>query len=63
MIPSSPRRTWIFLLASSLAFYAPSLLAPSAWDQNSTYLLLSNIYQVALIAVQNSRNRSEGILN
>ena len=49
MIPSSPRRTWIFLLASSLAFYGPSLLAPTAWDQNSTYLLLSNIYQVALV--------------
>ena len=49
MIPSSPRRTWIFLLASSLAFLAPSLLVPAAWDKNVTYLLLSNLYQGALV--------------
>lgn len=49
MIPSSPRRTWIFLLVSSLAFYGPSLLVPAAWDKNATYLLLSNVYQVALV--------------
>ena len=49
MIPSSPRRTWIFLLASSLAFYGPNLLAPAAWDKNATYLLLLNLYQSALV--------------
>jgi hypothetical protein len=49
MIPSSPRRTWIFLLASSLAFYGPSLVVPAAWDQNATYLLLSSLYQGALV--------------
>jgi len=49
MIPSSPRRTWIFLLVSSLAFYGPSLLVPAAWDQNTTYLLLSSLYQGALV--------------
>jgi len=49
MIPSSPRRTWIFLLVSSLAFYGPSLVVPAAWDKNATYLLLSNIYQAALV--------------
>ena len=49
MIPSSPRRTWIFLLVSSLAFYGPGFLAPAAWDKNATYLLLSNLYQGALV--------------
>ncbi len=49
MIPSSPRRTWIFLLATLLAFYGPGFLAPAAWDKNATYLLVSNIYQVALV--------------
>jgi len=49
MIPSSPRRTWIFLLVTSLAFYGPTILAPAAWDKNATYLLLSNLYQVALV--------------
>ena len=49
MIPSSPKRTWIFLLVSSLAFYGPSFLAPAAWDKNTTYLLLSSLYQGALV--------------
>jgi hypothetical protein len=49
MIPSSPSRTWIFLLLSSLAFYLPTLLAPAAWDKNATWLLFSNIYQGALV--------------
>jgi hypothetical protein len=49
MIPSSPSRTWIFLLASSLAFYLPSLLAPAAWDKNATWLLISSLYQGALV--------------
>lgn len=49
MIPSSPWRTWIFLLVSSLAFYGPTFLAPAAWDKNATYLLLSSLYQGALV--------------
>jgi len=49
MIPSSPRRTWIFLLVSSLAFYGPGLFAPAAWDKNATYLLLYNLYQGVLV--------------
>lgn len=49
MIPSSPRRTWIFLLVSSLAFYGPELIAPAAWDKNATYLLLYNLYQGTLV--------------
>jgi hypothetical protein len=49
MIPSSPLRTWIFLLVSSLAFYGPGFLVPAAWDKNATYLLLSSLYQGALV--------------
>ena len=49
MIPSSPRRTWIFLLISSLAFLGPYLLAPAAWEKNATYLLLSSLYQGTLV--------------
>ncbi|MDD5179855.1 MAG: hypothetical protein PHT15_01175, partial [Gallionellaceae bacterium] len=49
MIPSSPRRTWTFLLISSLAFLGPYLLAPAAWDKNATYLLLSSLYQGTLV--------------
>lgn len=51
MIPSSPRRTLIFLLLSSLAFYGPSLLSPASLDKNATYLLLSSIYQAGLVVV------------
>lgn len=49
MIPSSPRRTWIFLLVSLLAFYGPGMLAPAAWEKNASFLLLSNIYQGILV--------------
>lgn len=49
MIPSSPRRTWIFLLASLLAFYGPGFFVPAAWDKNATYLLIFNLYQGALV--------------
>lgn len=49
MIPSSPLRTWIFLLVSSLAFMAPGFLVPAALEKNATYLLFSNIYQGALV--------------
>jgi len=49
MIPSSPLRTWIFLLLSSLAFYAPVLLMPADWGKNTGYVLFYNIYQGALV--------------
>ncbi|BBO99631.1 hypothetical protein [Sulfuriferula nivalis] len=49
MIPSSPKRTWIFLLLSSLAFYVPSLLAPASWDKNATYVMFSSLYQGGLV--------------
>ncbi len=49
MIPSSPRRTWTFLLVSSLAYFVPGLLVPAAWDKTAAYLLLSDFYQGALV--------------
>lgn len=49
MIPSSPRRTWQFLLFSCLAFWGPDLLVPDAWSKNETYVLLSTLYQEALV--------------
>lgn len=49
MIPSSPQRTWKFLLLSGLAFWGPDLMVPAAWSHNETYLLLSNLYQEALV--------------
>jgi hypothetical protein len=49
MIPSSPRRTWRFLLLSCLAFWGPDLVVPEAWSKNETYLLLSTLYQEALV--------------
>ncbi|MHB1677740.1 MAG: hypothetical protein ACYCSS_09425 [Sulfuriferula sp.] len=49
MIPSSPTRTWIFLLISTLAFYGPGFLAPAAWEKNATYLLFSSLYQGMLV--------------
>ena len=49
MIPSSPRRTWTFLLLSSLVFFAPDLLAPNSLGQDPTYLMLYSLYQGALL--------------
>jgi hypothetical protein len=49
MIPSSPRRTLLFLLVSSLTLYGPSLLSPASWDKNATYLLFSSLYQAVLV--------------
>ncbi|NDU91546.1 MAG: hypothetical protein G3I10_02875, partial [Ferrovum sp.] len=49
MIPSSPQRTWKFLLLSCLAFWGPDLVVPAAWSKNETYLLLSTLYQEALV--------------
>ncbi len=49
MIPSSPRRTWTFLLLSCLAFWGPDLVVPATWSKNETYLLLSTLYQGVLV--------------
>lgn len=51
MIPSSPRRTWLFLLASSLAYFGPDLLVPVAWAHTSLYLTLSAVYQGMLVVL------------
>ena len=49
MIPSSPRRTLLFMLLSSLAYFAPDLLAPAAWAHSSAYPVLSTVYQCVLV--------------
>jgi Zn-dependent protease with chaperone function len=49
MIPSSPRRTWIFLLVSSLAFWGPDLLVPSSWQQTTLYTAIYDLYQGLLV--------------
>lgn len=49
MIPSSPMRTWIFLLLSSLAFYAPVILMPGDWEKDTSYVLFYTVYQGALV--------------
>lgn len=49
MIPSSPRRTWAFLLASLALYFAPDLLTPEAWQLGARYLVLSAAYQGALV--------------
>jgi len=49
MIPSSPRRTLLFLFASSLAYFGPDMVVPAAWAHRGSYLLVSAIYQGALL--------------
>lgn len=49
MIPSSNRRTWVFILLSSLAFWGPGLVAPSSLQHQPNYLLLSSAYQSLLV--------------
>lgn len=51
MIPSSPRRTWLFMLASSLAYFGPDLLVPAVWAHTSLYLTLSAVYQGMLVVL------------
>ncbi len=51
MIPSSPRRTWLFLGASMLLYFAPDLLLPAAWLHGAFYPLLSKFYQSLLVLV------------
>jgi len=49
MIPSTPRRTWLFLIASCLLYFVPDLLLPAAWSHTGLYPLLSSCYQGALV--------------
>lgn len=51
MIPSSPKRTWLFLLLTMLAFYGPGMLVPETWDKNTTWLLLYSFYQSAVVLI------------
>lgn len=47
MIPSSPRRTWLFLGATLLLYFAPDLLLPTGWSR--AHSILANAYQGALV--------------
>jgi hypothetical protein len=49
MIPSSPRRTWLFLGISCLLYFAPDLLLPAAWSDDPLYPILSSAYQGVLV--------------
>lgn len=49
MIPSSPRRTWIFLIVSTLVFFGPDLVVPETMAHDPTYLSLYGLYQGVLI--------------
>lgn len=49
MIPSSARRTLIFLLLSVLVFSGPDWLVPTAWQHETAYPLVSNLYQGLLV--------------
>jgi len=49
MIPSTPRRTWLFLGISCLLYFAPDLLLPAAWSHTTRYAILSAAYQGALV--------------
>ncbi|MBI3432067.1 MAG: hypothetical protein HY018_07660 [Hydrogenophilales bacterium] len=51
MIPSTPRRTWLFLIASSLAYFGPDLLVPAAWAHTHLYLVGSALYQGMLVVL------------
>jgi hypothetical protein len=51
MIPSSPRRTWIFLIVSSLIFFAPDLMVPEHMAHDPAYLKLYSLYQAVLLVV------------
>ncbi|MHB0974146.1 MAG: M48 family metalloprotease [Thiobacillus sp.] len=51
MIPSTPRRTWLFLIASSLAYFGPDLLVPAAWAHTHAYLVGSAFYQGLLVVL------------
>lgn len=44
MIPSTPRRTLVFLLLSTAVFFVPDLIVPDAWTKTSAYKLLDSLY-------------------
>jgi hypothetical protein len=47
MIPSTPRRTWLFLGATLLLYFAPDLLLSEAW--NHAHPIVNNTYQGVLV--------------
>jgi hypothetical protein len=49
MIPSTPRRTGLFLGVSFLLYFAPDLLTPEIWQHHEIYPMLSACYQGALV--------------
>ncbi len=49
MIPSSPRRTLIFTLVSSLLYVGPDFLMPTAWTGIRSYEFYYACYQSALV--------------
>lgn len=49
MIPSSARRTLIFLLLSVFVFRGPDSFVPTAWEHDATYPLVSDLYQGLLV--------------
>lgn len=49
MIPSSPRRIGLFLVASCLAYFGPDLLVPAAWAATPAYPIGSALYQGLLV--------------
>jgi len=51
MIPSSPRRTWIFLLVSCALFFGPDLVIPESWAHNLLYERMSAAYQGILVVI------------
>ncbi len=51
MIPSSPRRTWLFLGITLLLYYAPDLLTPASWQQATSYAIGSAAYQGLLVVL------------
>jgi hypothetical protein len=51
MIPSTPRRTWMFLMVSCALFFGPDLIVPEAWAHTAVYQRLSAIYQGALVLI------------
>jgi hypothetical protein len=51
MIPSTPRRTWLFLLISCALFFGPDLVMPQAWAQTPIYARWATLYQGALVLI------------
>lgn len=51
MIPSSPRRTWLFLGITLLLYYAPDLLTPASWQRSTYYAIWSAAYQGLLVVL------------